>query len=120
MSQAISTDTVTALDRDYQSHEQLEICCDAQAGLLAVIAVHSTALGPAMGGVRRAHYHSLDDAVTDALRLSRAMTLKSSLAGLPLGGGKSVILHAQARPSAALLDAFAAQVDRLGGRYVAA
>lgn len=120
MSQAISTGTVAALDRDYQSHEQLEICSDDHAGLLAVIAVHSTTLGPAMGGVRRAHYPSLEAAVTDALRLSRAMTLKNSLAGLPLGGGKSVIIDAATRPSPALLDAFAAQLDRLGGRYVAA
>ncbi|MHB1807702.1 MAG: Glu/Leu/Phe/Val dehydrogenase dimerization domain-containing protein [Solirubrobacteraceae bacterium] len=101
-------------------HEHVEIVSEPDAGLIAVIAVHSTALGPAMGGVRRASYRSLADAIEDALRLSAAMTVKSSLAGLPLGGGKSVILDASSEASAAMLDAFAAQLEQLGGRYIAA
>jgi ferredoxin--NADP+ reductase len=101
-------------------HELVRVVRDADAGLIAVIAVHSTALGSAMGGVRRCAYGSLEEAVDDALRLSAAMTLKNSAAGLPLGGGKSVILDASAEPSDALLDAFADAVEQLGGRYVAA
>ena len=120
MSHPASAATLASFDRAHDGHELVEIACDADSGLLCVIAVHSSVLGPAMGGVRRMGYPSLQAAVTDALRLSRAMTLKSSLAGLPLGGGKSVIVDSEPRPSAALLRAFAAQVDRLGGRYVAA
>jgi glutamate dehydrogenase/leucine dehydrogenase len=106
-----------AVDGD---HELVRVVRDEQAGLLAVVAVHSTALGPSMGGVRRRAYASLDEAVTDALRLSAAMTLKNSAAGLPLGGGKSVIVDASAAASGALLDAFADALEQLGGRYVAA
>ena len=101
-------------------HELVRIVRDDEAGLLAVIAIHSTVLGPAMGGVRRLGYPSVDDAVYDALRLSAAMTLKNSAAGLPLGGGKSVIVDAGAEPSDALLDAFADAVEGLAGGYVAA
>jgi leucine dehydrogenase len=108
-------DVPTATD-----HELVRVVRDEDAGLLAVIAIHSTVLGPSMGGVRRLGYPSLDDAVADALRLSAAMTLKNSAAGLPLGGGKSVILHAGAEPSDALLDALADAIEGLGGRYVAA
>ncbi|HET6505327.1 MAG TPA: Glu/Leu/Phe/Val dehydrogenase dimerization domain-containing protein [Baekduia sp.] len=102
------------------SHERVQVVRDAAAGLLCVVAVHSTALGPAMGGVRRMSYTSIDDALADALRLSQAMTLKNSAAGLPLGGGKSVIVHAGERPTTALLESFAEVVDGLGGRYVGA
>lgn len=105
---------------DCAEHELVRVFRDDAAGLLAVVAVHSTALGPSMGGVRRRDYASLDEAVADALRLSAAMTLKSSAAGLPLGGGKSVIVDARADADDALLDAFAAAIASLGGRYVAA
>jgi glutamate dehydrogenase/leucine dehydrogenase len=101
-------------------HELVRVARDEAAGLTAVIAVHSTALGPSMGGVRRRAYDSLEEAVADALRLSAAMTLKSSAAGLPLGGGKSVIVDGSGEPSDALLDAFGDAVEQLGGRYVAA
>jgi len=101
-------------------HEHVQVVHDARAGLLCVVAVHSTALGPAMGGVRRTSYPDLDAALRDALALSSAMTLKNSAAGLPLGGGKSVIVDGAPRASAELLDGFAAVVDALGGRYVAA
>lgn len=101
-------------------HERVEIVHDRAAGLLCVIAVHSTALGPAMGGVRRASYATVQEAVEDALRLSAAMTVKSSLAGLPLGGGKSVIVQQGPERRAETLDAFASVLERLGGIYVAA
>jgi glutamate dehydrogenase/leucine dehydrogenase len=112
-------DGCDALLQDLE-HEHVEIVREPRAGLLAIVAVHSTALGPAMGGMRRTGYVSLSDAIEDALRLSAAMTVKSSLAGLPLGGGKSVIVDPSPRPSEAMLDAFAEQLERLGGRYVAA
>ncbi|MBS1869707.1 MAG: Glu/Leu/Phe/Val dehydrogenase [Actinobacteria bacterium] len=101
-------------------HELVRVFRDADAGLVAIVAVHSTALGPSMGGVRRRAYASFDEALEDVLRLSAAMTLKNSAAGLPLGGGKSVILDASEEPSDALIDAFGDAVEQLGGRYVAA
>jgi glutamate dehydrogenase/leucine dehydrogenase len=109
----------TDLDLD-TDHERVRVVRDPEAGLLAVIAIHSTALGPAMGGVRRRAYASLDAAIDDVLRLSSAMTLKNSAAGLPLGGGKSVIVDGSAEPSGAVLDAFAAALEELGGSYVVA
>src|SRR5690348_429994 len=88
-------------------HELVRVVRDEEAGLAAVIAVHSTALGPSMGGVRRRGYPSIADAVEDARLLSAAMTLKSSAAGLPLGGGKSVIVDERAEPTETMLDSFA-------------
>lgn len=103
---------------EFDDHEQVLFCRDADAGLFAVIAVHSTALGPAAGGCRMHPYPTPGDALTDVLRLSRGMSYKNALAGLPLGGGKSVIVADPARPDkAALLRAFAAHVRSLGGRY---
>lgn len=92
---------------------------DAATGLRSIIAVHDTRRGPALGGCRFYDYASDDAALADVLRLSRAMTYKASLADLPLGGGKSVILgDPRAAKTPALLRAFGAAVDRLGGRYV--
>lgn len=99
-------------------HERVEIV--RVCGHEAVIAVHCTARGPSMGGVRRTAYPSIAAALTDALLLSRAMTVKSSLAGLPLGGGKSVIVDGSPAADPAVMAAFAEEVDRLGGLYVAA
>ncbi|HEV7786823.1 MAG TPA: Glu/Leu/Phe/Val dehydrogenase dimerization domain-containing protein, partial [Thermoanaerobaculia bacterium] len=73
-------------------HERVVFCRDPQAGYRAVIAIHSTVAGPAVGGTRLWSYPREADAVTDALRLSQGMTYKNALAGLPLGGGKAVIL----------------------------
>ncbi len=101
-------------------HEQVRVVSDEGRGLLCVVAIHSTVLGPAMGGVRRMSYESLDDAVEDALRLSRAMTLKNSAAGLPLGGGKSVVVDGAAEFRADAVNAFAEVVEGLNGSYVAA
>src|SRR6185312_5612995 len=73
-------------------HERVVFCRDDEAGYRAVIAIHSTAAGPALGGTRLWSYPREEDAVTDALRLSQGMTYKNAMAGLPFGGGKSVIL----------------------------
>lgn len=99
-------------------HEQVLFCHDPEIGLKAVIAIHSTALGPAAGGCRMHPYASEHDALTDVLRLSKGMSFKNALAGLPLGGGKSVIIADPSGPDkAALLRAFSHHVQSLNGRY---
>ena len=77
---------------DFDQHESVHYFCDADSGLRAIIAIHSSALGPAGGGCRYWRYASDADALTDALRLSRGMTYKSAVAGIPFGGGKALIL----------------------------
>jgi leucine dehydrogenase len=107
---------------DFDSHEGLHLFTDPTSGLKAVIAVHSTTLGPAAGGVRFWHYADDSRAITDALRLSRGMSYKNAMAGLDLGGGKGVVLAD--RPGATIsndqLVAFGRAVESLGGRYVTA
>jgi leucine dehydrogenase len=106
---------------DFDNHEEVHFIADEKCGLKAIIAVHSTHLGPAAGGARFWHYAADADALTDALRLSRGMSYKNAMAGLPLGGGKSVILADEARSKTPdLLHAFGKAVDHLGGRYVTA
>lgn len=107
---------------DFDEHEGVHLICDPQSGLKAVIAIHSTKLGPAAGGVRFWHYADSAAAVTDALRLSRGMSFKNAMAGLPLGGGKGVVLAPErgATISEAQLLAFGDAVESLGGRYVTA
>ena len=106
---------------EFDSHESLHFFHDEATGLQAIIAVHSTALGPAAGGCRRWSYTSNPDALTDALRLSRGMTYKNAVAGLQFGGGKAVILaHPDAPKSPELFAAFGRAVDSLGGRYITA
>jgi leucine dehydrogenase len=106
---------------DFDAHEEVHFLTDETCGLKAIIAVHSTHLGPAAGGARFWHYAKDDDALTDALRLSRGMSYKNAMAGLPLGGGKSVILaNADRTKTPELLHAFGKAVDRLGGRYITA
>ncbi len=102
-------------------HEQVVFCQHRPSGLRAVIAVYSTARGPALGGTRFYPYASEDDAVADVLALSRAMAYKAACAGLSLGGGKAVILGDPARDkSADLLRAYGRFVQSLGGRYYTA
>src|SRR5271169_5786184 len=103
-------------------HEQVVLVADRAAGLRAVIAIHSTALGPSLGGIRFWRYASEDDAVRDALALSEAMTWKASLAGLHQGGGKAVVLldDPDAAHAPAMLTALGRAIDELGGRYLAA
>jgi valine dehydrogenase (NAD+) len=102
-------------------HEQVVFCQDQPTGLRAIIAIYSTALGPALGGTRFYPYATEEDAVHDALELSRAMAYKNALAGLDLGGGKAVIWGDPATlKSEALLRAYGRFVQSLGGRYYTA
>ncbi len=106
---------------DFDAHEHVHLFTDRESGLEAVIAVHSTHLGPGAGGVRFWHYAQKSDAVTDALRLSRGMSYKNAMAGLPMGGGKGVILANESRlKSPEMLAAFGRAIDSLGGAYVTA
>lgn len=106
---------------DFDDHEGVHLFRDAASGLTAVIALHSTHLGPGAGGTRFWHYADPADAITDALRLSRGMSFKNAMAGLPMGGGKGVILADPLRTKTPeMLAAFGRAVDSLGGRYVTA
>lgn len=107
---------------DFDDHEGVHLFTDPASGLQAVIAVHSTKLGPAAGGVRFWHYADSDAAITDALRLSRGMSFKNAMADLPLGGGKAVVLADApgAKIDEARLIAFGKAVESLSGRYVTA
>ncbi|MBT5569771.1 MAG: Glu/Leu/Phe/Val dehydrogenase [Alphaproteobacteria bacterium] len=106
---------------DYDGHEHVSFGYDPETGLRAVIAIHNTNLGPAVGGCRMWSYTNDQAALSDALRLSRGMTYKSALAGLPFGGGKSVIIgDAKTEKTAQLMQAMGRFVESLGGRYVAA
>lgn len=107
--------------RAFDDHEQLVFVSDRRSGLRAIIALHDTRLGPGLGGCRLWTYDSEADAIDDALRLSRGMTYKNALAGIPFGGGKSVILRpAGTDKTPALMQAMGTAVDRLGGRYIVA
>jgi leucine dehydrogenase len=106
---------------DFDEHEEIHFVTNDECGLRAIIAVHSTHLGPAAGGCRLWHYAKDAEALTDALRLSRGMSYKNAMAGLPLGGGKAVILADEDRSKTPdMLHAFGKAVDHLGGRYVTA
>jgi len=105
--------------RYLNDHEQVVFCRDTQSGLKAIVAIHNTARGPALGGCRMWPYETEEEALSDALRLSRGMTYKSALAGLPYGGGKAVIVgDPGCDKTEALWLAFGRFVDSLGGRYV--
>ena len=107
--------------RDFDGHETVAFFNDKASGLRAIIAIHSTALGPACGGTRFYPYVNGEDAAIDALRLSRGMSYKSAIADLPLGGGKAVIIGDPARDKTeARLLAYADAINALGGRYVTA
>ena len=106
---------------DFDEHELVQFVTDRESGLCALIAVHSTHLGPAGGGVRFWHYAKTGDAVADVLRLSRGMSYKNAMAGLPLGGGKAVILADKSRTKTPeMLAAYGRAVESVGGRYVTA
>ena len=106
---------------EFDNHDSIHYFRDPDSGLKAIIAIHSTALGPAAGGCRRWTYASDEQALTDVLRLSRGMTYKNAVAGLPFGGGKAVILAAESAPrSRALFEAFGRAVNSLDGRYITA
>jgi glutamate dehydrogenase/leucine dehydrogenase len=103
-------------------HEQVVFVADASVGLRAIIAIHSTALGPSLGGIRFWRYPSEQEALADVLRLSEAMSLKASVAGLHQGGGKAVVLWEDPHRSRTepFLRALGQAIDELGGRYIAA
>jgi len=105
-----------------RGHEQVIFCSDRESGLRGIISIHNTALGPALGGCRRWHYGSEQEALYDVLRLSQAMTYKAAAADLPMGGAKSVIWKHDKndQPNEALARAMGRYVDRLGGLYIAA
>ena len=109
-------DTIAAM-----GHEQLVICNDSSAGYRGIIAVHSTTLGPALGGTRFWQYGSDEEAIVDALRLARGMTYKNAVAGLNLGGGKSVIIGDNKTADREMIfRAHGRFVESLGGRYITA
>ena len=106
---------------DFDDHEQVVFCSDDASGLKAIIAVHNTKLGPAVGGCRMWDYANDEEALVDALRLSKGMTYKNAMAGLKMGGGKSVIMgDAKSIKSEALFKAFGEALNRLNGRYLSA
>lgn len=108
-------------DPAFDDHERVIFCRDAETGLKTIIALHSTALGPAAGGCRLWPYESDDAALHDVLRLSQGMSYKNAMAGLDFGGGKAVILKdANFSGSDALYEKFGEFVDQLGGGYITA
>jgi len=105
----------------FDDHERVVFCRDAKIGLHAIIAIHSTALGPAAGGARQWSYANSDEALYDVLRLSQGMSYKNAMAGLRFGGGKAVIIQRpDFEPSPALYERFGDFVDKLGGDYITA
>lgn len=106
---------------DFDNHEQVVFFSDDKTGLKAIVAIHSTALGPAVGGCRMWNYATEQDAIEDVLRLSKGMSYKNAMAKLGLGGGKSVIIaDSKKDKTPALMEAFGRGIDRLGGFYITA
>jgi leucine dehydrogenase len=101
-------------------HEQVVYCNDEATGLKSIIAIHDTTLGPALGGTRMWAYNNMDEAVTDALRLSRGMTFKAAISGLNLGGGKAVIIGDPTMKSEMYWRRYGKFVNSLGGKYITA
>lgn len=102
-------------------HEQVVVCSNPETGLKAIIAIHNTTLGPALGGTRMWMYNNEQEALKDVLRLSRGMTYKAAISGLNLGGGKAVIIGDPYKDkNEALFRSFGRFVDSLGGRYITA
>ncbi|MFO7529169.1 MAG: Glu/Leu/Phe/Val dehydrogenase [Marinobacter sp.] len=106
---------------EFDNHEHLSFFCDPETGLKAIIAIHNTSRGPALGGCRMFPYATDEEALRDVLRLSRGMTYKSALANLDLGGGKSVIIgDPRKHKTEALMEAMGRHLESLGGQYIAA
>jgi leucine dehydrogenase len=111
----------TFADMQTMGHEQVVLCHEPSCGYLGILAIHDTTLGPALGGTRYWQYADTAEAVTDALRLSRGMTYKAAVAGLSLGGGKSVIVGDNKRTDReAVFRAHGRFIETLGGRYITA
>ena len=106
---------------DFDDHEHVLFATDPETGLKCIIAIHDTHLGPALGGTRMWNYDTEDEALADALRLSRGMTYKAAVAGLNCGGGKAVIIgNSKTDKTDVLMRAYGRVIDSLGGRYVTA
>jgi len=117
----IASDNGVTVQMHKYDHEEVLFCNDNATGLKAIIAIHNTVLGPSLGGCRIWKYNNEQEALNDVLRLSRGMTYKASVAGLNLGGGKSVIIgDAKTIKSEALMRRFGRFVDDLGGKYITA
>ena len=102
-------------------HEQVVFCSNKELGLKAIIGIHNTTLGPALGGTRMWNYASDEEALIDVLRLSRGMTYKAAVAGLNLGGGKAVIIgDSRTQKTEGLFRAFGRYIEGLSGRYITA
>src|SRR5699024_5370374 len=104
-----------------ENYEQLVFCQDKHSGLKAIIAIHDTTLGPALGGTRTVTYEKEEKAIEDALRLAKGMTYKNAAAGLNLGGGKAVIIgDPKTDKNPELFRAFGRYIQSLNGRYITA
>jgi leucine dehydrogenase len=102
-------------------HEQIIFCSNKESGLKAIIAIHDTTLGPAIGGTRMLNYTTVSDALEDVLRLSRGMTYKASIAGLNFGGGNAVIIgDSETQKNELLFRTFGKFIEGLAGRYITA
>ncbi len=113
--------TFELIEKHGDDHEQIVFCRNKEAGLRAIIAIHNTALGPALGGTRMWNYKSEEEALIDVLRLSRGMTYKAAVAGLNLGGGKAVIIgDSKTQKTEEMFRAFGAYVNSLNGQYITA
>ncbi|HYD17800.1 MAG TPA: Glu/Leu/Phe/Val dehydrogenase dimerization domain-containing protein, partial [Patescibacteria group bacterium] len=106
--------------KEFDQHEQISFFHDKETGMRAIIALHSTVLGPALGGCRLWAYENDEAAVKDVLRLSKGMTYKAAITGLPLGGGKSVMIGDKKTKTADMMRAMGRAVDAMGGRYIVA
>ncbi|MGO3690345.1 MAG: Glu/Leu/Phe/Val family dehydrogenase [Psychroflexus halocasei] len=107
--------------QSFDDHEQVVFCYDKETGLKAIIGIHNSVLGPALGGTRMWNYESEWEALNDVLRLSRGMTFKNAITGLDLGGGKAVIIgDAKTQKSPELMRRFGQFVDSLSGKYITA
>ncbi|CAA0203068.1 Glu/Leu/Phe/Val family dehydrogenase [Tenacibaculum maritimum] len=105
----------------FDGHEQIVFCNDEDTGLKAIIGIHNTVLGPALGGTRMWQYNNEWEALNDVLRLSRGMTFKAAITGLNLGGGKAVIIgDAKTQKNDALMRKFGEYVNSLSGKYITA
>ena len=104
-----------------EGHEEVVFFSDPSSNLKAIVAIHDTTLGPALGGTRMWPYNSIDDAITDVMRLSKGMTYKAAVSGLNLGGGKAVIIgDPEKDKTEALFRSYGCFLESLNGRYITA
>jgi leucine dehydrogenase len=117
----VKNEGLVMTEMSLMGHEQVIFCNDKATGLKAIIAIHDTTLGPALGGTRMWDYACEEDAIKDVLRLSRGMSFKAAISGLELGGGKAVIIgDSKTEKTEALMRKFGQYVDSLGGKYITA